>query len=185
MVQINVSQQLKSPVGSVQDHKVDAIVAICGGNSPVQGEVTLLRTNRGILVKGRLQTEVELTCSRCLISFSCPLTLNIEDEYFPTTDIITGAALPSPDEPDYFTIDGHNIIDLTEAIRQYAIMAIPMKPLCTENCAGICPGCGRNLNQVSCNCPPQTAAPHWLKLIELTLADNDAPAGKTGSRVKR
>jgi len=46
-----------------------------------------MRTDRSILVKGTLHTEVEVTCSRCLSLFSCPLALNIEEEYFPTADV--------------------------------------------------------------------------------------------------
>ena len=91
MVQINVSQQLKAPIGSTRNYVVNEIVDIAHGNSPVQGEVRLMRTDRSILTKGRLQTEVELTCSRCLSLFTFPLTLNIEEEYFPTTDVVTGA----------------------------------------------------------------------------------------------
>lgn len=182
MLPINVAQQLKSPIGSIQNHRVSSVVDITGGNSLVQGEVKLMRTNRGILLTGTLHTEIKLACSRCLSLFSCPLTLNIEEEYFPTTDVVTGATLPFPDEPDCFTIDEHNIIDLTEAIRQYALMAIPMKPLCGENCAGLCPSCGQNLNQAPCNCPPQTVEPRWSKLIELALASSDASVSKQERR---
>jgi len=45
--------------------------------------------------------------------------------------------LPPPDEAGCFTIDEHQVIDLTEAVRQYALMAVPMKPLCREDCAGL------------------------------------------------
>jgi len=178
MVQINVSQQLKDPIGSIRDYVVNEIVDIAGGNSPVQGEVGLMRTDRSILAKGTLHTEIELTCSRCLSLFSCPLTLNIEDEYFPTSDTVTGDSLPLPDEPGCFTIDEYNILDLTEAIRQYALMAAPMKPLCGEDCAGLCPTCGCNLNQASCNCPPEPADSRWSELGKLVLADNQAPVNE-------
>ncbi len=174
MVQINVSQQLKEPIGSTQNYRVSEIVDITDGNILVQGEVRLMRTDRSILVKGTIQTEIELTCSRCLSLFSCPLSLNIEEEYFPTTDVVTGASLPLPDEPAYFTIDEHNLLDLTEAIRQYVLMATPMKPLCQEDCAGLCPACGCNLNQAPCNCPPKPADPRWSELSKLTLANKQA-----------
>jgi len=149
-------------------------VDIAGGNSPIQGEVGLMRTDRGILTKGTLQTESELTCSRCLSLFSYPLTLKIEEEYFPITDVVTGATLPSPDEPGSFTIDEHNILDLTEAIRQYVLLAIPMKPLCRQDCAGLCPTCGQNLNQAPCNCPSKPADSRWSELSKLVLADSEA-----------
>jgi len=172
MVKINVSQQLKESIGSTRNYVVNEMMDITSDESLIQGEVGLMRTDRGILAKGRLYTELELTCSRCLSLFSCPLTINIEDEYFPTTDIVTGTSLPLPDEPGSFTIDEHNILDLTEALRQYALMAIPMKPLCGEDCAGLCPTCGSNLNQTPCNCPSKPVDPRWSRLSKLALADN-------------
>ena len=123
-----------------------------------------MRTDRGILVKGTLHTEVQVTCSRCLSLFSCPLALNIEEEYFPTTDVNSSVSLPLPDEPGCFTIDEHYILDLAEAIRQYALLALPMKSLCREDCAGLCPTCGHNLNQGHCSCLPQETDSHWAEL---------------------
>ncbi len=182
MLQINVSQQIKSPIGSIRNYKVSDVINIADANILVQGEVSLIRTDRGILAKGTLDAEIELTCSRCLSLFSWPLTLNIEEEYFPTIDIVTGTPIPLPDEPDCFTIDEHNIIDLSEAIRQYALLAIPMKPLCRKDCAGLCPSCGCNLNQASCNCPTEPADPRWSELSKLILANNQASLNEQKGR---
>ena len=174
MVQINVSQQLKESIGSIRKHEVSGIVDIDGIKNTVQGEVKLMRTDRGILAQGTLYTDSELTCSRCLSLFNCPLTVNIEEEYFPTTDIVSGAPLPLPEEPGRFTINEHNLLDLTEAIRQYTLLAIPMKPLCHQDCAGLCPTCGVNLNQASCDCPPEPVDSRWSELSKLVLADTEA-----------
>ena len=167
-MQINVSQQLKEPIGSTRDYEVSGVVDINGAGTMVRGEVGLMRTDRGILVRGTLHTEAEVTCSRCLASFGCPLVLNIAEEYFPTVDVVSGASVSLPDEPSCFTIDEHHVLDLTEAIRQYALLAIPMKPLCHEDCAGLCPNCGRNLNLALCDCPPQQVDPRWAVLTKLT-----------------
>jgi len=171
MMQINVSKLLKEPIGSTRNYEIDGTVDITGGGvgSKVQGEVRLTRVNRGILVKGTLYTEVEITCGRCLSSFSSPLTLNIEEEYFPIIDVSSGTPLSLPGELGSFTIDEHHVLDLTEAIRQYALLSVPMKPLCREDCAGLCPSCGHNLNQGGCDCPPQEADPRWSKLKKLVL----------------
>jgi len=168
-MQLNVSQQLKESIGSVRNYEVSEVVDIAGGGSDslVQGKVKLMRTDRGILVASVLQTKIEVTCSRCLSLFSCPLTLNIEEEYFPTTDVVSGASLPLPEEPGCFTIDEYHVLDLTEAIRQYALLATPMKPLCHEDCAGLCPNCGHNLNQGPCDCPVERVDPRWSALIRL------------------
>ena len=172
-MQINVAQQLKASIGSRRNYEVSEIVNIAGGNSEVQGEVRLIRTDRGILAKGTLHTELEVTCSRCLSLFSCPLTLNIEEEYFPTMDVASGALVSLPEEPGCFTIDERHTLDLTEAIYQYALLTIPMKSLCHEDCAGLCPSCGHNLNQGLCHCLPQGTEPRWSELSKLTLANDN------------
>ena len=171
-MRINVSQQLKASIGSIRNYEVSETVNVASGKSMVQGEVGLIRTDRSILAKGTLHTEVEVTCSRCLSLFSCPLTLNIEEEYFPIADVVSGASVPLPEEPGCFTIDEHHVIDLTEAIRQYALLAIPMKPLCQGDCAGLCPNCGHNLNLGPCDCSPQETEPRWPELDKLTLASD-------------
>ena len=154
-MQINVAQLLKSDIGSVRDFEVSGAVDITGvgAGSEVGGKVRLMRTDRGILVAGTLNTEAEVTCSRCLAAFSCPLVLSIEEEYFPKVDVVSGARLAPPEEAGAFTISENHLLDLSEAVRQYALLAIPMKPLCRADCAGLCPHCGRNLNQGSCGCP--------------------------------
>jgi len=148
---------------------VSEVVSIAGGDSMVEGKVTLVRTDRGILTEATLHTEVEVTCSRCLSLFDYPLTLSIEEEYFPITDVVSGTSLSLPEEPGCFTIDEHHVLDLTEAIRQYALLVIPMKPLCRQDCAGLCPTCGHNLNQGPCDCLPQQADPRRSKLNKLAL----------------
>ncbi len=175
-MRISVSQLLKEPIGATRNYKVNEVADVtCDGDSDmVHGKIKLVRTDRGVLAKVALRTDVEVTCSRCLSSFYCPLTLNFEEEYFPVLDIIGGTPLPLPDEPGCLTIDEHHILDPTEAVRQYALLAIPMKPLCSANCAGLCPICGQNLNGGSCNCPPQEVDPRWSKLKELSLAGNTA-----------
>ena len=141
---LNVSQLLKAPIGAIRDYEVNEVVDIVNDGSQVQGEVSLIRTNRGILAKATLHTEVELSCSRCLNLFSYPITVKFEEEYFPTTDINSGAPLPLPDKSGSFTIDKRHILDLTEAVRQYGLLTIPMKPLCREDCAGLSAIAGHN-----------------------------------------
>lgn len=166
-MQINVSQLLQEPIGSIREYQVNGFADIDDAKGcPVQGKARLLRTQRSVLAKCIVSTEVELACSRCLNQFRHPLTLNFEEEYLPTVDIVSGAPLPSPRE-GAFTIDEHHILDLTEAVCQYALLSIPMKPLCRNDCAGLCPNCGHNLNQGRCGCPTQSIDPRWSELTKL------------------
>ncbi len=174
-MEINVSQLLKAPTGATQDYEVSEVLDITGGGgSLVQGKVALVRTGRGILVRATLHAEVEVSCSRCLNLFNCSLVLKIEEEYLPIVDINTGAPLSLSDEPGSFTISENHVLDLTEAIRQYTLLVIPMKPLCRKDCAGMCPTCGQDLNQGACTCPPKGADPRWSKLRQL-ISSNDVP----------
>jgi uncharacterized protein len=168
-MQINVSQLLQEPIGSTREHEVDAAADITGDGKEykVKGQCRLMRTRLGILVKCALGTEVGLNCGRCLTNFRQPLKIKFEEEFLPTIDITSGLPLPQGDETGAFTIDEHHILDLTEPTRQYAVMAIPMKPLCRANCAGLCPKCGKNLNKGACDCPKQEIDPRWSQLTKL------------------
>jgi uncharacterized protein len=168
-MQINVSQLLQEPIGSTREHKFDDAADILGDGKKqrVRGECRLLRIRRGILVKCSLETEVELTCGRCLKRFSHPLKIEFEEEFLPTIDITSGMPLPRGEDTGAFTIDEHHIIDLTEPARQYALLAVPMKPLCRADCAGLCQKCGQDLNQGSCDCPTLEMDPRWSELAKL------------------
>lgn len=169
-MQFNVAQLLKEPVGATRRYRVDERFPPLEHASVewVRGSVLFTRTDRGVWVRGDLETSITCTCSRCLVEYTQPLPLHIDEEYFPTVDVNTGALLEVPGlEEGSFTIDAHHILDLTEAVRQYAIMAVPMKPLCRPDCRGICPHCGTNLNQGECGCRGEEGDPRWRALWEL------------------
>lgn len=168
-MQINVSQLLQEPVGSTRDYQVNETADVIGDGQQykVQGECSLLRLQKSILVRCELKTDAELSCSRCLGTFRHPLKIKFEEEYLPTVDVLSGTPLPQPEESSTFTINEHHILDLTEAVRQYAMLAVPMKPLCSKECAGLCPDCGKNLNEGKCDCPKQDIDPRWSELTKL------------------
>jgi uncharacterized protein len=144
---IDVSQQLKEPVGSRRRYQLDG-----SGDPPVWGEVELVRTDRGIFLRGTLKSTFRAVCSRCLNAFDYPVTQSIEEEYL------------SRAEEGAFKIEGHGEVDLSEAVRQYLLLAVPMKPLCKEGCAGLCPRCGHNLNVGPCQCPKSDIDPRLASL---------------------
>lgn len=166
-MQTNVAQLLKAPLGSIRTFEVNSILEEGPNQYVVKGDVTLIRTNRSILAQGTLTAQTKIMCSRCLKQFNCNLKLDIEEEYFPTIDIITGSRLPEPEEPGSFTIDEHHELDLTEAVRQYVITTLPMKPLCKEACAGLCSVCGKDLNTDECDCKMEETDPRWSELLKL------------------
>ena len=163
-MKINVAQQLKEHVGAVREYDIDEVDE---DGFPIRGNVRLLHTNRSVLVTGTLDTSIRCECSRCLEQFEYPIKMNIEEEYFLTRDPVSGLPLPPPTETGAFLIDENHILDLGEAVRQYKIMALPMKPVCREDCAGLCPHCGHNLNYETCECPPAPPDARWAPLQAL------------------
>jgi uncharacterized protein len=165
-----VSQQLKSSIGTTREYEIDELIDVLGigVKSRISGTVKFTRTHRGILAQGILKTLIPVECSRCLKVFDYPVDVHIEEEYFPIIDVNIGVPLEIPDEPGSFTIDEHHLLDLSEAIRQNALLAVPMKPLCREDCAGLCQQCGKDLNAGPCDCHKAEIDPRWAKLVNLT-----------------
>jgi len=98
------------------------------------------------------------------------LNLSIEEEYVPTIDVHTGERLNKTGvDEDAFIIDEQNILDIQEAVRQYELVSQPIKPLCKEDCAGLCPTCGINLNEKRCACKTETLDPRWEALLKLQV----------------
>ncbi|MCL0095131.1 DUF177 domain-containing protein [Dehalococcoidia bacterium] len=161
-MQINAAQQLKSPLGDTRYYSIDETTR---EGFHIRGEAKLVRTNRSILVTGQFITVVRCTCSRCLEEFECPLEFEMEEEYFPAGAIPNGLA--GPDDMDGFAIGDDHILDLNEAMRQNILIALPSKPLCQVECAGLCQRCGHNLNYGPCKCVEKQGDPRWTPLEAL------------------
>jgi uncharacterized protein len=70
-----------------------------------------------------------------------------------------------------FNIDANHMMDLTEPVRQALLVALPMKPLCREDCQGICPQCGANRNEVHCEHSEESTDDRWSGLRALRIDD--------------
>ena len=170
-MQVNVAQLLKESTGATRRYDIDGTICSDDGQEcQVQGKASLTRAGRGILVKGSFTCHSQLTCGRCLESFAHSSVFNVEEMFYPSIDILSGlpVALPDEDASNSFTIDEHHILDMSEMIRQYSLLAMPMKPLCRVDCAGLCPECGVNLNENKCHCVrrPRTALAEALDEAE-------------------
>jgi uncharacterized protein len=171
-MQFHVAQLLKEQVGATRDYTIaedigDVFDHEITAVAPLEGKVHLIRTNRGIFLEARLHTTVRLNCGRCLEDYLAEIPMDIREEYLPIVDVNTGASLSMPEDVDYFTIDENHILDLTEVVRQYILVALPMQPLCRVDCAGLCPTCGQNLNTARCQCKPVPADERLAVLKDL------------------
>jgi len=133
---IDVAQLMQEPAGSSWSYDLDEIINVEVEGS-VKGKIRLTRTNRGVLLQGKLAAEVKLVCSRCLDTFLCPISFTAEEEFRPAGSISRGLLSCSAEELEEFTIDDNNMLDLGELIRQYVLLNLPMKPLCRADCPGM------------------------------------------------
>ncbi len=122
----------------------------------LRGTLRLSRTSRGILVQGTLDTAIEGECSRCLDHASVQLEVPIEELY----------VYPPRPEAD-FTVADDGILDLTPLLREEIILDTPMGVLCRPDCAGLCPTCGKNLNEGPCDCDRDEIDPRLAALKAL------------------
>jgi len=133
---INVTQLLKEPVGFSQNHDISGMIGE-EVEGFVEGEAKMIHINRGVLVQCKLTAEVKLICSRCLDTFPCPISYTAEEEFLQLSNVPDDLALTSQEQSEEFTIDNRNILDLSELIRQYTLLNLPMKPLCRPDCSGM------------------------------------------------
>jgi uncharacterized protein len=171
-MRFNVAQLLKSTVGASRQHEVDDDITGIDPEleivKPLKGQVRFLRVGDGILVTGRLQTQVRVSCRRCLEPFELPVSFKLEEQFRPSIDVKTGAPIHLEDGEDETTrIDPHHMLDLTEVVRQNLLLALPMSPLCNERCRGLCSHCGVNLNTGTCTCQPEEGDPRLDALRQL------------------
>lgn len=141
--------------------------------SPIRLKIQLRRVSRFVETAGSLQTSVRLSCSRCLGDYSHSLTVDFGATFTKT--------IPAPDAPqeeadveltaesiDLFQFHGKEI-DLTEAIQEQILLSLPLRPLCQEECKGLCSRCGEDLNKRVCGCGGKAVDPRLAVLEGLKL----------------
>lgn len=154
-LKFNVSQLLREEIGSQRNYEfaedrvlLDDVLIL----RQLTGKVRFTRTITGVLGDVKARGTVEMECTRCLKPAIQQIDFAFCDEFHSKIEVNTGAPLPKPDEEDPFYIDETHKVDLEAAIREYALLALPMRPLCTPDCKGLCPQCGVDLNVEACQC---------------------------------
>ena len=113
---------------------------------------------------GTVRSELELPCSRCLEPFRMPVHAAFDQRYLPQAGVAAEgeAEVSEIDLETSFYLDEQ--IDLDELVREQFYLSLPMKPLCWEQCKGLCSQCGTNLNLGSCDCAPAWEDPRLAPL---------------------
>lgn len=130
--------------------------------------LTIQQSGEEYFVQGSLNTVAQIECARCLT----PIALAIEGslEFIVTTPALREQqAAEAVDAEEYVFMDGATLtVDVTEPVREAMLLELPMKPLCREECQGLCPRCGVNRNEESCGCITKQTDPRWEGLKKVT-----------------
>lgn len=144
--------------------------------APLQasGKAELIEENRGhkeilddIRIVGKLSTEVEVACARCLEPVRQAVSREFELLYRPQgADKGKEESSVSKGETEISYYEGDGLL-LEDVLREQVLLAVPYRVLCQENCKGLCPSCGRNLNTGTCNCEEAHPDARWNALGNL------------------
>ena len=151
---------------------------------PVHLALVFAKNGNRVAVTGRLTASLEVACSRCVEPYRVPVDAVIDLTFYPATDPLA-TAKPARTSPKGAEDDGEEVkaddlgvsfysddfIDLEQITREQFYLALPMKPLCTSDCKGLCPVCGVNRNRETCSCESTWVDPRFDALRNLTKND--------------
>lgn len=131
--------------------------------APLVVRGTATNNGQNILVQGILKAILQLKCGCCLE----PFLLALEEEF--CEEFVEGEPTASDtgyneDQPNYYQGD---VISLHELVHDLLFLSLPMRPVCKENCKGLCVKCGKNLNHVLCDCQHEDVDPRLSVLKQL------------------
>lgn len=165
-MKINVAQ-LKQEIGGTKefsfivpgDHlDIEGDNPWSGSNVQIKGEI--VNNGRVLELRGSITAAARLTCSRCLENTVAQMALPFAENYVEAGE--------ESDASDYeFLSYAGDEIDLTELVRENLLLAEPLKTVCDENCKGLCPSCGTNLNNTTCSCDRDDVDPRLAVLKSL------------------
>jgi uncharacterized protein len=139
-----------------------------------EGRADLIKEHYGkrkvvedIRLKGKLDTSLEVVCARCLEPVLYKVDRSFDLLYRPLGTDAGHEELSITDaEAEIGYYQGESLL-LEDALREQVLLAVPLKALCREDCKGLCPHCGKNLNESQCSCADQMEDPRWAALKEI------------------
>jgi uncharacterized protein len=133
----------------------------------VHVDVKVEKLRKDILLQGNVKGQLELECSRCLNHFLVPVNESFQLIFQPFSPRTTEEEIELVKQDLDVAFYKDDIIDLTEIVREQILLSIPMIAVCDQSCRGLCPHCGQNLNQKTCQCVTETIDPRWHKLQDM------------------
>ena len=129
------------------------------GSRPIHGDLRAESVVEGILITGRVDAGADFECARCLASFEVPISLEL-------CELFVAPGHEGPSDEDTYKVSAKEV-HLEPMLRDAITLALPLNPICREDCAGLCGGCGRNLNTDACICRHEETDPRWAELTVL------------------
>jgi uncharacterized protein len=136
---VNVAALLKEPVGAFRTYpmRLDAFPLDAELLAEdISGEIKLTRLSDEVIARIRVAGGVELQCLRCLRNYPQAFAVDFTEEFRIAHDVRTGNGIAAPVGDERFTIDENHELSFGEALRQEIIVALPMRPVCGEDCPG-------------------------------------------------
>jgi uncharacterized protein len=140
--------------------------------APVVLDFDVLKDKERFRLVGTVRTELELGCSRCLEPFRLPVDLTFDQRFLPAAAMAIEHEREVQEDDFDISYYRDDQIDVNELLREQFYLALPMKPLCTDECKGLCPQCGVNLNTGACTCASRWEDPRLAALKGLVRRES-------------
>ncbi|WP_283170582.1 YceD family protein [Curtanaerobium respiraculi] len=156
---VEIPQELFAPAesssfaGQLEPRTIEAGPDTYAFEQPLEWELTISNTGEGLLIDGTVTGTGATRCGRCLADMHVDIEGRIEGYY-----LLPGAGDPeNMDDDEFARLPESNKIDLEPHIIAAVLVDVPLVPLCREDCKGLCPDCGANLNDETCDCASKRA----------------------------
>lgn len=121
--------------------------------TPIEVQLEVESSGNAVHVRGTLKTRLTFSCSRCLETFDVEKVIEVDEGF--TQD----ESLVEADEDEWYQLVEGEILDLKPHLEEIALLSLPMAPLCRDDCLGLCPSCGVNRNETTCQCNEEKIDP--------------------------
>ena len=135
--------------------------------APVEFAADVRKDANKVRITGRVKTTLEVACSRCLEPFTVLVDAPFDLMFLPVADVARDGEQEVTADDVGVSYYKDDVLDLGDVMREQFYLALPMKPLCREDCRGLCPLCGVNRNTETCACKTDWVDPRLAVLKKL------------------
>lgn len=128
---------------------------------PIKVELSVTKSQDQLICRGKVRTSARMECSRCLAEYEESISSDLDF----VIDLAGNLEQVKSEEEGYFFAEPSSaFFEIDDLVREAIILSLPLKPLCSEDCKGLCPICGTDLNKSQCSCVKEKTDPRWDQL---------------------